>query len=753
MKQIIAHISDDGLNRIQTNEDHCHNVAEKAAGFARDFGMDDYAFLAGLLHDKGKERKSFQDYIKYSSGYDRSTKPIGDKTHSWVGADICRKIYGPVYDNLLVNQILSHHSVLHNSNEIGSDTDKDIPCDVNVDFGSKIDLHRPNFANMEKKDFHHLSRMLFSCLIDADRLDTEAFMNPDKHRQRQNHTTLKDLLPALESYLTDLQQNSKANKVNEIREKVQRRCVDTSCGGKGFYSLNVPTGGGKTLSSLVWAIKHAIANGQRRIIIAIPYTSIVMQTARTLKDIFGEENVLEHHSAFDSEKIKENHSEDKEWGDELLQKMELATENWDFPIIVTTNVQLFESIYSGRPSVCRKLHNIVNSVIILDEVQTLSSDYLQPIVDSLKTYNKLFGVSVLFTTASLPILSGIISGCNPTAKFEGIDHITEIIPEEWKLHQSLRRVELKTDNSPKSYDEVATMIAKHRRVLCVVNTRRDAQELYNRLYDLMDKQSDKSRIVHLSKMMCSCHIEQTIANIKEILKSDDDSPLRVISTSLIEAGVDLDFPVVYRQEAGLDSVLQAAGRCNREGRLEIGTAYVFSLQKEHNLPSGKMSDANNARLGIGNNNDVDWFAPETMQDYFRQLYCRTNTFDKKDIASLLYDIMDMRFKDAYTSFHLIEDEGMDIIVNYKQKTDNDLTTEDSMTLVEELKKQGPSYSLMKKLGRYTIRIYKNDFNKLKEMGVLKMPFEGIYVLYDPKAYDPIVGLKTENHWLDDILNF
>ena len=297
---------------------------------------------------------------------------------------------------------------------------------------------------MQANDFHHLARMLFSCLVDADFLDTEAFMDKESSALRQNKDTLNDLLPLLENKLKDLKAKADCSEVNIIRNQIQQQCIEMADTPTGFYSLTVPTGGGKTLSSLVWAIKHAIKNGQKRVIIAIPYTSIIVQTASVLRSIFGEENVLEHHSCVDPEQIKD---------EKLKEKMKLATENWGYPIIVTTNVQLFESMFSNKPSACRKLHNIVNSVIILDEVQTLPMDYLQPIVDSLKTYNKLFNVSFLFTTASQPVLSGLIEGCNPKAAFNGIDHITEIIPDKFKLHDKLRRVRLSINNEGKNYDD------------------------------------------------------------------------------------------------------------------------------------------------------------------------------------------------------------------------------------------------------------------------------------------------------------
>lgn len=551
------------------------------------------------------------------SGYSPEVKVIGNYHHAYVGGAIAGKQYGKSADNLIVNQILSHHSGLHDSDEIDAAIKKEmdqnhdgqLPPEINTDIGT-IKLNKPPFV-LSPNDFHHLARMLFSCLVDADYLDTESFMDKTSSELRSGKATLTELLPKLENYLLELKANATDSAVNHVRDEVQNQCIRTSESPIGFYSLTVPTGGGKTLSSLVWAMRHAIHNGQDRVIVAIPYTSIIVQTASILRNIFGEENVLEHHSNADPEQIRD---------ERLRERMRLATENWDYPIIVTTNVQLFESMFDNRPSVCRRLHNIVNSVIILDEVQTLQVDYLQPIVDSLKTYNKLFKMSVLFTTASQPVLSGVIEGCNPKASFSGINEIKEIIPENFRLHDKLRRVRLDIDNEGKTYDEVAGMLTRHKRVLCVVNTRNDAKELYKRL-------PQEGVTLHLSKMMCPAHIRETIAKIKTALKDDENEIIRVVSTQLIEAGVDIDFPVVFRQEAGLDSVLQAAGRCNREGNLNTGTTYVFSLANEHNLPKGDIQDGNNARKSIVG--DHDWFDPSTMKLYFRQLYCRKDSFDKK----------------------------------------------------------------------------------------------------------------------------
>jgi len=726
---IISHILSIGDNRSdwkkQSNEEHCLGVSEFAEKFASEFQMGMWGKAMGLLHDKGKERIPFQNYIKQVTEYDIEAPYHGEeKSHAYVGTLLSKKIYGPLGD-LMANQIAGHHAGLYDTDELNNVIlKKSIPDEIRQD-EEKLSLPTDILRTYQPEQLHHLYRMLFSCLVDADYLDTERFMNPESFASRENRTTMQELKAMLQKKLDEFK-NAPDTDVNRIRKQVQDECLKASDLPQGFFSLTVPTGGGKTISSIVWAINHSIKNGKKRIIIAIPYTSIIVQTAAVLKSIFGENNVLEHHSNADFEQCKDS---------QLRHQMKLATENWDYPIVVTTNVQLFESMFSNKPSVCRKLHNICNSILILDEVQTLPTDFLQPIVDSLKCYQKHFGVSVLFTTASQPILSGKIEGCSPKDYVNGIEgEIHEIIPTTMKLHDSLRRVKLEINDDGKTYDEISQELVKHEKVLCIVNTRRDAKELCDRLSD--------ECTLHLSRMMCPAHIRKTIEDIKTSL-SDGVPKIRVISTQLIEAGVDIDFPVVYRQEAGLDSILQAAGRCNREGKLDICTTHVFSLSKERPLPGGTMQYSNNARKSLSQ--PCDWFDPNTMTSYFRQLYCRIggtpniNGFDKSNISYYLYKYPNLQFDTAAKKFKLIKDDCIPVIINWGN----------SMDLVSQLAKEGPSYKLMKALGQYTVSLRQNDFTALFQTGQVEEMIEGLYVVKDKAQYSEKVGLLTDNRWLEE----
>ena len=301
------------------------------------------------------------------------------------------------------------------------------------------------------------------------------------------------------------------------------------------------------------------------------------------------------------------------------------------------------------------------------------------------------------------------------------------------MRLSLKRrdstTKLVINETPKSYDEIAAELAKHQRVLCIVNTRRDAKELYERL-------PKEGICLHLSRMMCPTHVAATIKSIKHTLKENSDSPIRVIATQLVEAGVDIDFPVVYRQEAGLDSILQAAGRCNREGKQGIGTTYVFSLGKEHPLPTGFISQTNNARLNMVG--QYDWFAPETMVAYFKQLHCRIDNFDKQQMQELLYK-PECEFEEAAKRFHLIDDQTKPVLVNWH----------DSMNLYQRLLSEGPSYQLIKQMAQYSVNIRKHDFDVLKSIGAIEEPFENIYVITNPAFYHDDTGLSIENHWIEE----
>ena len=729
--QIISHIRKEDL-AIQTNKAHSCGVAERAELFTQALGMPGWGTFLGLLHDKGKEKKDFQTYIRLMNEFPADSRTYQDKTHAYVGALLAKRLFPKGY-HFVAYALAGHHAGMPDSYSLEELLKKDLPEEVSWDGLPDVPSPPSYLRQMQQPDLNHLFRMLYSCLVDADYLDTENFMMPGQARLRNNQTSLADLLPKLEVYLQNLAERSADTPVNRIRKQVQDVCRQAAERPSGVYSLTVPTGGGKTLSSILWAMLHAIRQGKQRIILSIPYTSIITQTAAVLKKIFGDDQVLEHHSnlAVDETDVS----------DETALRKKLATENWDFPIIVTTNVQLLESMYASHPSACRKLHNIANSVLLFDEVQTLPGERLQPIVDALRTYQRFFGVSLLFTTASQPTLEGVRPGHQ--ADLLGFEKIEEIVPAAWHLHEKLRRVHLHFCTSPLTYQEISEQLLQHPRVLCIVNTRKDAGEIFSRLGE-----SEPGALhFHLSRMMCAEHLDHTLHEIKEALQRDASTPIRVVSTQLVEAGVDIDFPVIYRQEAGLDSILQAAGRCNREGKLpELGRTEVFQIEGRR-VPLGTLNYANQARLNMPA--PKDWFSPEAMKDYFTHFYHQIPTFDKKEegkdglkwtMQELLYSVKKPMFDTADHVFRLIDSKGYSVVVHYGE----------SDTLMNHLKNGVFDPLLFRRLNRYAVQLNEHDFKAFVEAGMIES-VQGLYYLSDSAQYHSSVGLKLDNHWIDEIL--
>lgn len=587
-------------------------------------------------------------------------------------------------------------------------------------------LSTPCIVGEDASEFIHLwIRMLFSCLVDADGLDTEAFTNPEKSEARGGYPEMSVLKERFDSFMEEKQKNAPKTPINQKRKEILEQCRNKASESPGVFSLTVPTGGGKTLASMGFALEHALKHGKKRIIVVIPYTSIIEQTAKDLRKVFGEEAIVEHHCNLDPQKETIN--------------SKLASENWDAPIIVTTNVQFFESLFASRVSACRKIHNIVNSIVVLDEAQTLPTDFLQPIVSMMKGLCNHFKTTFVLCTATQPILNKKIK--SGIAILNGFEKVTEIIKDPKELYESFQRVTLsRVDGSEiptSSPEEIADQIIKHRQVLCIVSTR----NLCKKLFDLVRQKSQgTAQILHLSALMCPMHRSDVIAQIKEKLRNKES--IRVISTQVVEAGVDIDFPVVFRELAGLDSIAQAAGRCNREGKLpEKGKVVIFNVGS---IPRGIFTKASNACLEtlrcIAPDQEL---SPESFKKYFRFFFDRLNSFDSKEIQTLLTQNADkcqIQFRTAALKFNMIDDSGQQaVIVRYKSQGENEV---DSGRLIEELRKYGPTRSLMRKLQRFSVTLYEREFESLKQQGALEELF-GIWVQAREEIYDPDCGLTPK----------
>jgi CRISPR-associated endonuclease/helicase Cas3 len=531
----------------------------------------------------------------------------------------------------------------------------------------------------------------------------------------------------------DKSSNPEKGKINALRASVLADCRKAGKnGGIGVYSLTVPTGGGKTLSSMAFALEHAVANKLDRIIYVIPYTSIIEQNADVFREAIGDENVVEHHSNFDPDKKTDSKKKSEEESDEELsddlKKLQLATENWDAPVIVTTAVRFFETLFAARTSACRRLHNICNSVVILDEAQLVPIKHLTPILDTIRLLSTRYRTTFVISTATQPTwesregFNGLPSGS-----------VKEIIHDVPALFNALVRVHINYPDRydvPVTYEEMAEKLKRHDQALCIVPTRKSCRTLYN----LLPKD-----FYHLSALMCGEHRSDVIAEIKEKLKNNQ--PVRVVSTNLVEAGVDIDFPVVYKALAGMDSMAQAAGRCNREGKLSgMGEVYIFIPPEKP--PVGELRKAADESLTLLKKGEYSPLDVKTYETFFKNVIWGAHTTDKGDVmTALTKDVADMtiQFRTAADNFKIIENEEQyTIFVPYK---------EEGRKLIALLKKKGPEKWLLRKMQRYTVSIYKHNYHRLISEGRIIEIYPEIFMCLDIE-YDLKTGLKVDDEPYD-----
>jgi CRISPR-associated endonuclease/helicase Cas3 len=712
----------------QPLEEHLRNVADLASEFAKPFGGEEWARLAGLWHDLGKYSDAFQKKLFDANGIETHLETLPGKViHSEAGGHNAQLMGWCGIDRVLCWLIMGHHAGLADYEPCDSGAKALKPKMLSPERSSLVLAKAPVSITqqpkpdppatlMAKADVSFFVRMLFSCLVDADYLDTERFM--DGNRATLRHTaypSLCDLLPTFDAHMDELCKSAEQSEVNTIRAEVLKQCRTAAEGKPDVFSLTVPTGGGKTLASMAFALRHAVKYEKRRIIYVIPYTSIIDQTARVFRSIPGfDKAVVEHHcNVVESENDVEN------------LRGRLAAENWDAPIIVTTSVQFFESLYACRTSCCRKIHNIANSVVIFDEAQCLPPEYLRPIVSAIRELSRHYKVTPVLCTATQPVLERTDSF---DFKFrEGFDHVNTIVAEPDCLFHRLKRVELEVlaDLAPLTLTEVAQrMLSEKGAVLCIVNRKQDARKIS----ELLPQETS----VHLSTNMCAEHRISAINLIRKRL-SEAPSCLHVISTSLVEAGVDLDFPVVYRALAGLDSIAQAAGRCNREGRLDrLGKTTVFVPESQ---PGYVKQPASLAMEYLARERLRDVFLPETFKSYFRQRFFHLgeSALDRNRILDLMTSRLDFSFRTAAERFHMIDDAWQrPLIVPY----------EDALKWVDRLiDREWETHNLLRTLQRYTINVPLAVHRKLLDNGHARELHQlpGIYVLDDKGLYSDRFG--------------
>jgi CRISPR-associated endonuclease/helicase Cas3 len=709
------------------SEDECQELKEHldmTAAYAKEkaaaFGAAGIGEVLGRIHDIGKYNGDFQRKIR------GATK--SKVQHAVAGAYVLDNKYGK-YDymaKLFGIIVASHHTGL---SDWGTDADMDritylgklknykyevLPYEEDVLLPEKLthrtDMKRQPDNNIAAFQFASYIRMLFSVLVDSDFTDTEEFCKGIKREAK--HPSMKELFDRL---MENMPQND-GRTVNEIRARILASCLLRAKDPQGIFTLTVPTGGGKTLASLAFALSHAVEHNLRRVIYVIPYTSIIEQNADVMKKKLGEDNVLEHHAGIvaDVDDFKSR------W----------ATENWDIPVVVTTNVQFFESLFANKTSKLRKIHNIAKSVVIFDEAQMLPTDYLSPCMAIISELVENYSVTAVFCSATQPVVHKYMYGNIESS---------EIADNPDELSEMLKRVEYRFVGR-KSDDEIIEEVAELRSVLVVVNSRKHAFTLYN----LAKKVIDTDGLFYLSTLLTPAHRSEKLKQIKKRLKNN--LPVVVITTQLIEAGVDVDFPIVLRSMAGIDSIIQAGGRANREGKLTdssgnpiLGKVIVF----EPGYDDGEMPRALRATASIGK--EVIYclgdnaFGLEGIKKYFELFYStleRDGVMDKKEIMAEFEwgrgQINKMNFASVAGKFKLIDDTNTYGVV---------ISCDESRSLIAALRKGDCSWNDIRKLQKYTVSIYKSEFERLKKDNAIEV-IEGINVLVTEKYYSKEWGLDV-----------
>lgn len=702
MKAYLAHTEGEKtqIERWQTLYEHLHETAKLARNFAVSFGAASMAGIIGLMHDIGKYQRAFQRRIRGEAvQVDHSTPGAQEivKTVGFIGAYCVAGHHGGLPDGG-TKADASQEATLY-----ARLSRQELPeISVYHDELTLPPMERPAMKPLGAGGFSvsFFIRMLFSCLVDADYLDTERFMT-DGSVQRGGYEPLSVLRERLKKHTAAF--FPPKNELNAKRCQILCACEAAGEYQRGLYTLTVPTGGGKTLSSLAFALEHAVTHGMERVIYVIPYTSIIEQTARVFREILGEENVLEHHSSYEYD----------DHGEEADPKR-LAAENWDAPVIVTTNVQFFQSLFASKPSRCRKLHHIANSVVIFDEAQMLPQPYLLPCVRAIAELVANYRATCVLCTATQPSLGKLLP-----------DEITmrEICPDTEALYTFFRRVRYESLGML-SDDQLVERLLGHQQVLCIVSTRKQAQAVYQRMAG--------EGCYHLSTLMYPEHRSRTLDIIRARLKQG--LSCRVIATSLVEAGVDVDFPVVYRAEAGLDSEIQAGGRCNREGNqaLEDSVVYLFKPDVAYRLPAALRLPVEVGAVVAKQMEDIA--SPEAIKAYFDELHALKGS--ALDVARIVESFdqglrsMSFPFQTITDEFRIIDQETHSVLI----------PLEEGKAVAAALRKGQRSRSLMRQAGRYSVSIYPQHAIALRAAGVLCDLDGGLSVLTDISRYNEMTGL-------------
>ena len=719
---------------------HILRVSEMARDFAAPFGASDIAYFLGLLHDLGKFRPEFQNYLWecYLAEVNKSSPPTrGSAPHKQAGALAVKLLLNSEWGRVLSQPLYGHHGGMTSRDETTrkiiektnvAEAQALLRCASAVDGRLRPEL--PDLTPLKSLEHDLFSlemyvRFIFSCLVDADGLDTEAHNDPEAARKRAQ--TPSPTLAALYDQLLVRQEADflgKTGAVNEVRREVYDACLRAAELPPAVFELTVPTGGGKTRSSLAFALAHAVRHNLRRVIYAIPYTSIVDQTVGVFRDIFGSDAgiVLEHHSAIDVRKRLEDakHSEDDDSADETERWRRLAVQNWDqAALIVTTTVQLFESLFSNRPGACRKLHRLAGSVIVLDEAQCLPLHLMEPIRSGLQTLAEHFGATIVFCTATQPDHDAA------TPHLQGLKAHPIIAAERCSHYFTvLKRVHFRFQHDAWSWEQVANQIqSRADSCLCVVNTRRQALDLLA----MLDPNGNDPDVLHLSTLLCGRHRKEVQRDITIRLQAEREGKggrVLLVSTSVIEAGVDLDFPRAMRAVGPLDRIIQVAGRCNREGlRAREDSEVVIFTPEDGKSPGGHYRMALERTVRLFDDADIDLDDPVFVTNYFRDLYADVGMEAAQVGGDVQQDRKHLRYREVAEKMRLIEDDTLSVFV------DAYAPAEAQAILKEAQRSKKMTRQLWQQVQPFCVAL------RIKEADISKSPID-----------EPIPGLY---HWLGE----
>lgn len=747
----------DDLDSWECLVDHLVAVGALAARFAEPVGYEAAGQALGLLHDIGKMAEAYQLYIKGKG-------PSPD--HSTAGAAAAHHHYGPSWGPLLAASIAGHHAGLANGagteGQLGSLQDRLGRFKGERRWPEGADPPAPQLVRKSIKHLNGfrrslLGRMLFSCLIDADRLATEAFyvrLN-GQEVQRGCGTDLVTLRDRLTTHLSELSAKASVEAladpalapVNALRARVLHRVLAQAGQEPGLFSLTVPTGGGKTLASLAFALNHAVRWGRRRIIYVIPFTSVVEQTADVFRAALKDQDaVLEHHSGFDPDRDRGDADGPDAEGRDGGTKARLAAENWDRPVVVTTAVQFFESLFSNRPGKCRKLHNIAGSIVVLDEAQTLPQPLLRPCLKLIDALARDYGCTLVLCTATQPAVTS-----SPLFA-DGLNGVRELAPEPEDLYRALKRVRVETLPGRPDIPALVDVMRTAPQCLTIVNSRRHAADLYAAL---KAADSDEPRL--LTTALCAAHRRVVLADIRRDLAAG--APARVVATSLVEAGVDISFPLVMRALAGLDSVAQAAGRCNRHGEHgpQGGRVLLFNPADEdgHRPPAELKVFADTAAQVLSRTDDP--LGLDAIRAYFQELYWKkelAGALDRHGILKMLEDRADtllFPYETVARLFRLIDDAQAPVIVPYRPAADK------IEGLIRDLSFVPSPGAIARKLQPYMVQIPRSARKRLLEAKAAQHVRPDLYgdqfvLLTNTDLYDAKAGLRWDDPTYRDIGN-